>query len=337
MSPSQSSDLPRKIVVGTAMQPYWGEYPGLEARLAQLAALIDRMADEAARRYDGAGLDVAALPEVAVNGGLNGVGDEVSFPLDGPVLEALGGAARRHRCYVVVPMYLTETELSGGTAGTYSNAAVLLDRDGEIAGIYRKVHAVPVGPRRVMEGGVLPGSTFPVFDCDFGRLGIQICYDMVYDDGWAALDRKGAELVVWTTQSPGQIKASARAHRHRYFVLTSTWRNNASLFDPTGAMIREISQARGEGPVFVEQIDLSYVLLGWQPALGNGAAFDEAFGDRAGYRYSEAEDGGIFWSNDPATPIMDMVRQLKLELPDERIAADGVLQDVARGGPPAAE
>jgi hypothetical protein len=102
-------------------------------------------------------------------------------------------------------------------------------------------------------------------------------------------------------------------------------------------MIREIRQDRGEGPVFVEQIDLSYVLLGWQPALGNGAAFDEAFAGRAGYRYSEAEDGGIFWSNDPAMPIMDMVRQLKLQLSDRRIEADRQQQDLVRGGPPEIE
>ncbi len=337
MSRTQSTDPPRKIVVGTAMDAYYGTFDGLDDRLARLGALIDMMAAQAAERYDGAGLDLAALPEIAVNGGRRGTAAEVSFPLEGAVLETMGAKARQHRCYIVVPMFLTESELTGGPEGTYSNAAVLIDRDGKVAGIYRKVFPVAVGPDNVLEGGVLPGRTFPVFECDFGKLGIQICFDMAYDDGWAALDRGGAELVVWTTQSPGQIKSSARALRHHYYVLTSTWRNNASLFDPTGAMIREISQARGEGPVFVEQIDLSYVLLGWQPPLANGAVFDETFGERAGYRYSEAEDGGIFWSNDPDTPIMEMVRRLDLDLPAAEIALNRRLQDAARGGPPETE
>lgn len=337
MARTQSTDPPGKIIVGTVMEAYYGTFDGLDDRLARLGELIDLMAARAAERYDGAGLDLAALQEIAVNGGRKGTAAEVSFPLEGAVLDAMGAKARQHRCYIVVPMYLAESELTGRPEGTYANAAVLLDRDGEIAGIYRKVYPVAVGPDNVLEGGVLPGRTFPVFECDWGRLGIQICFDMAYDAGWDALDRGGAELVVWSTQSPGQIKAAARALRHRYYVLTSTWRNNASLFDPTGAMIREIRQDRDEGPVFVERIDLSYVLLGWQPALRNGAAFDDAFGPRAGYRYSEAEDGGIFWSNDPDLPVMEMVEQLELDLPAGEIALNRRLQDAARGGPPEAE
>jgi hypothetical protein len=229
---------------------------------------------------------------------------------------------------------LRETALTGGPVGDPVNAAAVLDRTGALAGIYRKVHAVSVGDPVQLEGGVLPGHDFPVFDLDFGRVGIQICFDMAYDDGWDTLADKGAELVLWPSQSPGQISAAMRAMRGRYYVLSSTWRHNASLLDPTGHRIREIRQDRNEGPVFVEQIDLSYVLLGWQPDLGNGKAFDDAFGDRAGYRYSEAEDGGIFWSNDPDMPIMDMVRQLKLNLPGPDIERNRILQDKLRGGPP---
>jgi len=59
---------------------------------------------------------------------------------------------------------------------------------------------------------------------------------------------------------------------------------------------------------------LSYVLLGWQPKLRNGAALTERYGKAVGYRYSEAEDGGIFWSNNPQQPVMEMIRAVGLEL-----------------------
>jgi hypothetical protein len=182
-----------------------------------------------------------------------------------------------------------------------------------------------------LEGGMTPGGTFPVFQCDFGKLGVQICFDMSYDDGWAALKTGGAEIVAWTSQSPQTIQPAARAMTHQYYIVSSTWRNNASLFDPTGAMVREI---RSPERVFVEQIDLSYVLIGWQSTLDNGKAFDQKYGNRAGYRYSEAEDGGIFWSNDPQKPIMEMVRELNLELPADEIERNRQLQDKVRGGPP---
>ena len=53
-----------------------------------------------------------------------------------------------------------------------------------------------------MEHGSTPGKEEPVFQCDFGKLGIQICYDMDFDYGWRELARQGAELVAWPTQSP---------------------------------------------------------------------------------------------------------------------------------------
>ena len=91
---------------------------------------------------------------------------------------------------------------------------------------------------------------------------------------------------------------------------------------------------RQEG-VFVERIDLEYAILPWQPALRNGAAFDESFGRRAGYRYSEEEDCGIFWSNDPVLPISAMVRMLGLETKKDELARSRAAQDALRGGPPA--
>ncbi len=308
------------------MRAMWVAYPGLERRLAELAGLVDEMAHQAEAAFPGAGLDIAALPEMAVSGEPEGSGAEIAFPLEGAVLDVMGAAARRYRCHIVVPLYLADDH----TAGRFSNAAVLLDRSGGVAGIYRKVFAVVDRGSEAAEAGVTPGSSFPVFACDFGRVGIQICFDMAFDDGWRALGRKGAELVIWPSQWPGLVHPARRALENGYHVLSSTWRNNASLTDPTGHAIRVMRQ---EG-VFVERIDLEYAILPWQPALRNGAAFDESFGLRAGYRYSEEEDCGIFWSNDPVQPISAMVRMLGLETKQDELARSRAAQDALRGGPP---
>jgi predicted amidohydrolase len=322
----ESRGGPRKVVVGTAMHNMFREYPGLEARLEELGGLVDRMAAQAAEKYDGARLDLAALPEYAVNGGLNGPAAEIAFPLEGAVLDVIGGRARTHSCYIVLPLVLAEDR----GAGIYSNAAVLLDRLGELAGLYRKVHVVPGPGPEELEGGMIAGRDFPVFDCDFGKVAMQICYDMAFDEGWEVLGRKGAELIVWPSQWAGQVNPAARALRHRYFVLSSTWNNNACLVDPTGHVIREIR----EDGVFVEQIDLDYVLLHWQAPLKEGKAFDEAYGTRAGYRYDTNENTGIFWSNDSEAPIREMIGALGLEPFPDQIARSRALLDRLRGGPP---
>jgi len=318
---------PRKIVVGSLMYPMYHDYPGVEKRCQELAAFIDDMAKQAQEKYR-TGLDIAALPENAVNGGMAGSARDKSNPLEGPVLDILGAAARRHKTYLIVPMIWAE---DAAKTKLY-NIQALLDRQGKLAGIYRKVHLVDSTDSGQLESGCLPGKDFPVFQCDFGKVGLQICFDMWYDDGWETLARKGAELVIWSTASPQILGAQCRAHRHHYYLLSSTWRNNVSLVDPTGTVIAQ--NKAGPAGLIVEQIDLSYALLAWQPKLDNGHAFTAKYGKKAGFRYSEAEDGGIFWSNDPAIPVMRMVRELGLELPAASTERNRLLQNKVRGGPP---
>src|SRR3954464_406029 len=120
---SSASRPPRKIVVGTVMQPFWVEHPGLTKRLSELGAIIDEMQTESRRKY-GRGMDIAVLPECAVTGetGLNSRLRAV--PLKGDFSDKFGDKAREHRCYIVAPTYLYESEKAA------SNAAVLFGRKG---------------------------------------------------------------------------------------------------------------------------------------------------------------------------------------------------------------
>jgi hypothetical protein len=194
---------------------------------------------------------------------------------------------------------------------------VLVNRLGEIAGIYRKVHLVVSRDGKTMEGGSTPGKELPVFDCDFGRLGIQICYDMEFDRGWQELSRKRAELVAWPTQSPQISQPAARAMQQRCYIVSSTWRNNASVFEPTGKISTQVTPPER---LLVHELDLSYAILPWSSKLRNGNALKVKYGTRIGFRYYEDEDCGIFWSNDPKTPVREMIQSLGLLEADEELA-----------------
>jgi hypothetical protein len=175
------------------------------------------------------------------------------------------------------------------------------------------VHPVAAYGSDVVEDGITPGDHSPVFTCDFGRIGIQICWDMSYEDGWIELARQGAEIVAVPSASPQTVRPASYALRGRYYVVTSTPRHNASIFNPVG---RIEAQTREPG-VLVHRVDLSYALLNWSASLQNGRAFREKYGDRAGYLYYEDEDCGVFWSNDPAMPISTMVQELgQMEIRD---------------------
>ncbi|HZT32299.1 MAG TPA: carbon-nitrogen hydrolase family protein [Bryobacteraceae bacterium] len=307
---STSDQPPRKVIVGTVMQAFWGTYPGLAQRLSQLLVFVDRIAETSQQKY-GRGPDLVVLPEVAITGEISGNAVAQAIPFAGPVRDAFTRKARERHCYIVVPMYMLEENRQ-----VCSNVGILVGRGGEVLGTYRKLHlAVPTGGDS-MEGGTTPGKEVPVFDCDFGKLGIQICFDMEFDSGWRELARKGAELVAWPTQSPQTAHPAFRALQNRYYIVSSTWRNNASIFEPTG---RITAQIRPPQDILVEQLDLSYAILPWSSKLRNGAALKNKYGEKVGYRYYEDEDRGIFWSNDPSQPIGRMVRSLGLTEEEEEI------------------
>jgi acetyl esterase/lipase/predicted amidohydrolase len=326
-APGTKADRPpRKVIVGTVIFGRYGAYPGLDERLKALGGLIDRMARRAREQYPGRGLDLAILPEFAVTA-TSGPASARAIRLDGKVRETFAALARRHGTYIIAPMDLAE---DGPKGTTNANAAVLFDRRGGVAGIYRKAHPVAVPGTDDLEGGITPGRDFPVFDCDFGRLGVQICWDVQFDDGWAALAAQGAEIVAWPSASPATAQPAARAARHRYYVVSSTWREDATVFEPTGLVA---AQVEGREEILVHQLDLSYALLGWSAPLRDGRALTERYGDKVGYHYEPREDLGLFWSNDPQTTIGAMIRSLGLEEIDAQVERNRRLQDAARGGP----
>jgi predicted amidohydrolase len=302
---------PRKVIVGTTIQSFWEKHPGLEKRLERLAAVVDSMSQESRRKY-GRNLDLAVLPEAAITGEVGSDALSKAVPFAGPVSDTFARKAREHRCYIVVPTYLQEAH----DRRSCSNAAILVNRKGEAVGTYRKVHLVVSADGKTMEGGSTPGAELPVFDCDFGKLAMQICYDMEFDRGWQELARKGAELVVWPTQSPQTVHPAARAMQQRCYIVSSTWRHNASVFEPTGKIAAQITPPE---QVLVHELDLSYAILPWSSKLRHGKALQEKYGDKAGFRYYEDEDCGIFWSNDREMPVRQMVQSLGLREAHEEL------------------
>jgi hypothetical protein len=193
--------LPRKILVGTEISGYdLIEKFTLEQRLQRMDQYVDAMELQASFKYPGKRLDLVLFGEYFMARGREALAEN-AIRLD-EVVPRIAACAQRHGCYLVVPLVLRED----GPVERYSNAALLMGRDGRVVGIYRKVHPTTDLKYVVLEGGVTPGSNFPVFDCDFGRVGIQICMDISYPDGWEALAKQGAEIVLLPSETPQTIR-----------------------------------------------------------------------------------------------------------------------------------
>ena len=112
--------------------------------------------------------------------------------------------AKKYNLYIVAGIY----EKDGDTV---YNTAVLISRTGEYAGKYRKVCL----PREEIQGGITPGKSLPVFDTDFGRIGLMICWDVFFPEPARTLAHKGAEVIFLPIWGGNLTLAKARASTGR--------------------------------------------------------------------------------------------------------------------------
>jgi N-carbamoylputrescine amidase len=148
---------------------------------------------EAARR----GADVVCLQELFRSRYFCQVEDAARFdlaePIPGPSTRAMAAVARRRRVVVIVPVFERRA------AGVYHNRAVVLDADGSIAGLYRKMH-IPDDPGYYEKFYFAPGDLgFRAFDTRAGRLAVLICWDQWYPEGARLAALQGASLLVYPT------------------------------------------------------------------------------------------------------------------------------------------
>ncbi len=119
---------------------------------------------------------------------------------------------------------------TSGKARPSITLRVLLDRAGKLAGKYRKVYL----PREEIEGGLTPGNDFPVFDTDFGKVGMMICWDVQYTDPARALALNGAELILLPIWGGDTSLGKARAIENHLFLVSSGYDYPTQVVDPAG-------------------------------------------------------------------------------------------------------
>ena len=189
---------------------------------------------------------------------------------DGPTVTAMMKLAKETSMVIVVPIYERVDE------GTFYNTAAVIDADGTLLGIYRKTH-IPQVEGFWEKFYFRPGNLgYPVFDTAVGRIGVYICYDRHFPEGWRELGLKGAKIVFnpsATTRGHSkylwQLEQPAAAVANQYFVgainrigaedLVDTDYYGSSYFvDPRGQIVGEAASDT-EDEVVVRDLDMSEI------------------------------------------------------------------------------
>ncbi len=307
--------MPRKVMVVTTAWGANGGTAGLAAEAIKERNLQTALAllDEAAALRP----DVVCLPEELL---IIGVPREhrraLLEPAHGPAFAALAERARRHGTYVVAGL----GELRGGRR---YNTAVLIDRQGHLVGQYDKVQPTDYE----VAAGVTPGSGLPVFETDFGKVGIQICYDIGWPAGWDELGQHGAELVVWPSAYDGGFPLQAYAWRNQYYVVSSVWTSFGRVIDITG---RVLGQTTRSVRLVAQQIDLEKRLFHTDYNLDKLAQIRQKLGRSVEIVPYSDENYFTMESHDAAWPVGRIAREWEMETFREYHARATCVQDEAQ-------
>jgi predicted amidohydrolase len=175
----------------------------LEKIIATIRAAAERQAQ------------LVIFPECALTGyAYNSLDEAAPFAesIDGPSAEAIADVCRQTKAYAIVGFIEADGD-------KFYNGAMLVGPDG-VVGTYRKVHLPYIGIDRFLTPGDRP---FQVFDLPFGKVGMNICYDISFPEPARALKLMGAELIALITNWPTaawrspQFVANTRALENHIF------------------------------------------------------------------------------------------------------------------------
>ncbi len=189
---------------------------------------------------------------------------------DGHTTRLMQDYAKKHNMVIVVPIY--EEEMTG----VYFNTAAVIDADGSYLGKYRKSHIPHVGgfwEKFFFKPG---NSDWPVFETAYCKLGVYICYDRHFPEGWRALALNGAEYIVnpsatvagiseylWELEQPASaaangvfIGATNRVGTEEPWNI-GTFYGSSYIVNPRGQIEAQASPDRDE--LLIHEIDLEMV------------------------------------------------------------------------------
>ncbi|MGW3571513.1 nitrilase-related carbon-nitrogen hydrolase [Streptomyces sp. NPDC000941] len=189
---------------------------------------------------------------------------------DGPTVRRMRELARETGMVMVVPVYEVEQ------SGFYYNTAAVIDADGSFLGKYRK-HHIPQVKGFWEKYYFKPGNLgWPVFDTAVGKVGVYICYDRHFPEGWRELGLAGAQLVYNpSATSRGlsaylwQLEQPAAAVANEYFIAAinrvgveeygdNDFYGTSYFVDPRGQLVGEAADDKTE-ELIVRDLDFGLI------------------------------------------------------------------------------
>ncbi|MDD5597180.1 MAG: carbon-nitrogen hydrolase family protein [Victivallaceae bacterium] len=237
-----------KIKVSTVQLPLPGEIISREKMLREALRLVE----DAGRKN----ADIVCLPETFnVTGIPHSEKHKFAAVIPGTLFEQFSVIAKNYKMYIILS--IMEKRGDG-----FFNTAVIIDREGKVKGRYDKVHLTE---EEKVKSGITAGHDIPVFDLDFGRIGIMICYDNWFPETARVLALQEAKIIFFPHMQAGpgvsywEKQNCTRAWDNSVYLVSSSYgtvsplpfmpgrsASGSCIIRPDGTIAADVGSGTGE-------------------------------------------------------------------------------------------
>jgi beta-ureidopropionase len=234
------------------------------------------------------------------------------------VLLQFSGYAKQNSCYTICPVF-TSSE------GRIYNSAVVFDRTGKRIGQYNKIHET-VG---LIRDGITCGAMFqPVIQTEFGPIGIQICYDINWEDSWKMLRGQGVKIIFWCSAYDGGEHINMKALENKCIVASSTNKNISKVVDIDGKTIAKTGI--WEPNFYCGKLNMEKVFIPAYDYLKECRDIRRKYGRKVKITCFHEEEWTIIESVSQDLVIKDIIKEFNLKPHVDGISEAEVIQSRSR-------
>lgn len=226
--------------------------------------------------------------------------------------------SRQNNCYTICPVF-TSSE------GRIYNSAVVFDRTGKRIGQYNKIHET-VG---YVRAGITCGALHqPAVQTEFGPIGIQICYDINWEDGWKMFRDQGVRIIFWCSAFDGGQQLNMKALQNKCIIVSGTNKNTSKLCDIDGKTIAKTGI--WEPNFFCGKVNMGKVFLPTYDYLRECAEIRRKYGRKVKLTIFHEEEWTIIESVSPDILIKDIMDEFNLKSHVEGLKEAEIIQGRSR-------
>ncbi|MBU4212098.1 MAG: carbon-nitrogen hydrolase family protein [Kiritimatiellae bacterium] len=229
------------------------------------------------------------------------------------VLEFLSGTAREHHCHITYPAIRCLAD------GTRRNSVQFIDRRGEVIAVYDKYHPT-IGEN---EAGILSGTNTVVAECDFGRVGFAICFDLNFDEIRCKYVAARPDLMIFCSAYHGGLMQAYWAYSGRMFFAAAISGIGGFILSPVGELT---AKSTNYFNYVTSTVNLDYVIAHLDYNWERLSAMRAKYGSRVQI-FDPGYLGSVLVSSEADDiSARDMAREFNLELLNDYFARSLAVQ-----------